>query len=90
MLRIRFSFVRERVQEGVIDVVYCPTEDMVADALTKGSSSPSTHQDAGHHLWDHGVIDAGECQPASCRASSHSLLCGRVCPFVVSLFKVIL
>ena len=37
---IRFNFVRERVQEGVIDVVYCPTEDMVADALTKALPRP--------------------------------------------------
>jgi len=32
---IRFNFVRERLQEGVINVVYCPTEDMAADAFTK-------------------------------------------------------
>jgi hypothetical protein len=32
---IRFHFTRERVQAGDVSVEYCPTEDMVADVLTK-------------------------------------------------------
>lgn len=37
---IRFNFVRERLELGQIDVVYCPTGDMVADALTKALPRP--------------------------------------------------
>ena len=32
---IRHHFVRERVVANEINVVYCPTEDMVADVMTK-------------------------------------------------------
>ena len=33
---IRHHFIRELVQKGVIELTYCPTEDMAADLLTKG------------------------------------------------------
>jgi hypothetical protein len=32
---IRVHFIREVVAGGAIDMVYCPTEDMTADILTK-------------------------------------------------------
>ena len=32
---LRFNFVREKLQAGLIDVVYCPTGDQLADILTK-------------------------------------------------------
>jgi hypothetical protein len=32
---VQYHFVRECVEMGKIKLVYCPTEDMVADALTK-------------------------------------------------------
>ena len=32
---IRFFFVHGRVKAGKIDIVYCPTERMVADFFTK-------------------------------------------------------
>ena len=32
---IRYHFVREAVQEGTVDLRYCPTNDMLADLLTK-------------------------------------------------------
>jgi transposase InsO family protein len=32
---IRYHFIRYTVQSGALDVIYCPTEDMVADILTK-------------------------------------------------------
>lgn len=31
----RYNFVKELVRTGVMDVVYCPTELMIADVLTK-------------------------------------------------------
>ena len=32
---IRYHYVREAVQEGTIDICYCPSADMIADILTK-------------------------------------------------------
>ena len=32
---VQYHFVRECVEMGKVELVYCPTEDMVADALTK-------------------------------------------------------
>lgn len=32
---IRYHFIREQVQEGTISLHYCPTENMIADLLTK-------------------------------------------------------
>ena len=34
-IHIRYHYVREAVNEGTINVVYCPTNLMVADCLTK-------------------------------------------------------
>ena len=36
---IRYHFIRYTVEEGSIRIVFCPTEDMVADALTKALPS---------------------------------------------------
>lgn len=33
---IRFHFIRKSVEQNYLQVLYCPTEDMIADALTKG------------------------------------------------------
>ena len=33
---IKYHFVRDAVQEGTIELIYCPTEVMIADLLTKG------------------------------------------------------
>ena len=35
---IRFHFVREALQDGAIDIHYCPTSEMLADLLTKSLS----------------------------------------------------
>ena len=35
-IAMRHHFIREKVESGEIKQVYCPTEDMVADLLTKG------------------------------------------------------
>ena len=37
---IRFHFIRWVVEDKKIKLVYCPTEDMVADVLTKALPSP--------------------------------------------------
>jgi hypothetical protein len=36
---IRFHFIRWIVAEGKIKLVYCPTEDVIADTLTKALPS---------------------------------------------------
>ena len=35
---IKYHYVHEAVQDGVISLQYCPTNDMIADLLTKGLS----------------------------------------------------
>ena len=37
---LRFDFVREKLRAALVDVVYCPTGDMVADMLTKILPAP--------------------------------------------------
>ena len=32
---IRFHFIRQTIMDGAINIVYCPTQDMTADILTK-------------------------------------------------------
>ena len=36
---ICFHFIRWIIEEGRLHLIYCPTEDMVADALTKALPS---------------------------------------------------
>lgn len=40
---IRFHHIREKIENGVIDLVYIPTEKMVADSLTKPVSTQKTN-----------------------------------------------
>ena len=35
---IQHHFVREKVDSGDVEIIYCPTDNMVADVLTKGLS----------------------------------------------------
>lgn len=37
---IRHHFIRERIQSQEIELVYCPTDQMIADVLTKGLAKP--------------------------------------------------
>jgi hypothetical protein len=37
---IRFHFIRWIIEEGSLRLIYCPTDDMVADTLTKALPSP--------------------------------------------------
>ena len=39
---IKFHYVREALEDGIIDLIYCPTEKMTADILTKPLGSLST------------------------------------------------
>ena len=32
---IKFHYVREALEDGIINLIYCPTEQMTADILTK-------------------------------------------------------
>jgi hypothetical protein len=38
-INVRFHFIRWIVEEGKLRIIYCPTEDMVADVLTKALPS---------------------------------------------------
>ncbi len=38
---IKYHFIREKVLNGEIDLRYCPTQDMIADTLTKALAKPS-------------------------------------------------
>ena len=40
---IRLHFLRDLVQNGSIEVIWCPTDDMLADALTKFSLPTGLH-----------------------------------------------
>ena len=35
-INIKYHFIREQIANGTICLKYCPTEDMLADILTKG------------------------------------------------------
>jgi hypothetical protein len=37
---IRYHFVREKVEDGQVMLQYCPTQDMLADLMTKPISAP--------------------------------------------------
>lgn len=37
---VKYKFIRKATQEGTIKVVYCPTEEQLADILTKGLPKP--------------------------------------------------
>ena len=37
---IRFHFIHWIIQDGSLHLIYCPTEDMLADTLTKALLSP--------------------------------------------------
>ena len=41
---IQYHFIREKVEEGLVELVFCPTKLMVADVLTKPVSREK-------HMW---------------------------------------
>ncbi len=36
---IRYHFIREKIQDGTLEVIYCPTSEMTADIMTKALAS---------------------------------------------------
>ncbi len=36
---VRYHFIRQAIEDCTFDIVYCPTDDMVADTLTKAVPS---------------------------------------------------
>ena len=51
---IQYHFVRNCVEDGTTRLEYCPTEDMVADGLTK-ALGPERHQEVGKNDGNGGV-----------------------------------
>jgi hypothetical protein len=43
-INVKYHYSRELLNEGVIRVDHCPTEDMVADILTKGGATKTVHR----------------------------------------------
>ena len=43
-IEVHHHLVREKVERGVLVVEYCPTEEQVADVLTKGLSKEKHEQ----------------------------------------------
>ena len=37
-IAIRYHYIRDQVKDGVVDIRYCNTEEMLADMFTKGLS----------------------------------------------------
>ena len=42
-INIRFHFVRDLIKDGTIALTWCPTENMLADILTKFSLPAARH-----------------------------------------------
>ena len=38
---IRYHFIRERIKKGIINLQYCPTNEMKPDLLTKALEAPA-------------------------------------------------
>ena len=45
---IRVHDLRQRVEEGTIELTYCKTGDMLADIFTKSLPAPTHHHLSGH------------------------------------------
>ena len=42
-IEIIYHFIREKVLDETVELKYCPTNDMIADMLTKGVSHEKFH-----------------------------------------------
>jgi hypothetical protein len=47
---VRLHFTREKLQDGLINIAYCPTSDMVADMLTKALDRVKLEKHRSHAL----------------------------------------
>ena len=41
---IKYHYIRDLIKQSSIDIIWCPTDDMLADILTKFSLPSSTHR----------------------------------------------
>ena len=42
-INVRFHFTKDQVQKGEVEIIHCPTEEMIADVLTKPLASDQHH-----------------------------------------------
>ena len=47
---IRYHYILEKVLDKIIDIQYCPTNDMVADMLTKGLTFDKFLKSVNYHI----------------------------------------
>ena len=63
---MQHHFICEKLESGEITLKYCPTEDMVADVLTKALAKNPTHHsrtkhiDVQHHHFIREKLESGE------------------------------
>jgi hypothetical protein len=55
---IKYHHIRDEVKNGEVEVVYCSTDKMLADLLTKGLAGPR-HQELTHAIGIQGVTIEG-------------------------------
>ena len=41
---IKYHFIQEQVEKETVELQYCPTEEMIADMLTKGLNRDRVHK----------------------------------------------
>ena len=41
--RVRYHFIKELIEAGILEIEYCPTKSMIADILTKPMTGNSAN-----------------------------------------------
>jgi hypothetical protein len=67
-INVHYHWIWWVVEQGTIKLVYCPTDDMVADVLTKALLSPKVKH------FTAGLRNERECQDCDCNARTISKL----------------
>jgi hypothetical protein len=49
--RVRYHFLREMMKENVLEIKYCPTEEMIADFLTKAMTGKRLYTQHVRSMW---------------------------------------